>query len=84
MLTSRNRRLVPHLSVRMTAATGSLGMRMQRAAGVMTREELLSDPIIVALMAADGVDPGALDAMLNRVGQCRSSARRRSQCVRAD
>jgi hypothetical protein len=49
-----------------------------------TREELLSDPIIVALMAADGVDPGALEAMLNRVGQCRSSARRRGQCVRAD
>jgi hypothetical protein len=49
-----------------------------------TREELLSDPITVALMAPDGVDPGALEAMLNRVGQCRSSARRRSQCVRTD
>jgi hypothetical protein len=49
-----------------------------------TREELLSDPITVALMAADGVDPGALEAMLNRVGQCRSSARHRSQCVRTD
>jgi hypothetical protein len=49
-----------------------------------TREELLSEPIIVALMAADGVDPGALAAMLNRVGQCRNSARRRGQCVRAD
>jgi hypothetical protein len=49
-----------------------------------TREELLSDPIIVALMAADGVDRAVLEAMLNRVGQCRSSARRRSQCVRGD
>jgi hypothetical protein len=49
-----------------------------------TPEELLSDPIIVALMAADGVDPHALEAMLNRIGQWRSSARRRGQRVRAD
>lgn len=40
--------------------------------------ELLSDPIVVALMAADGVDPREFEAMVSRVGQCRSINRRLS------
>jgi hypothetical protein len=39
-------------------------------------DEILSDPIVVALMAADGVDPRELEAMVSRVGRCRSINRR--------
>lgn len=34
-----------------------------------TLEEMLSDPIVVALMDADGVDARELKAMLNDVGR---------------
>jgi hypothetical protein len=32
-------------------------------------EDMLSDPIVVALMDADGVDPHELEAMLRDVGR---------------
>lgn len=34
-----------------------------------TLEDMLSDPIVVALMDADGVDPRELEAMLRDVGR---------------
>ena len=33
-----------------------------------TLEEMLSDPIVIAVMQADGVDTGKLKVMLNRIG----------------
>jgi len=41
-----------------------------------TLHEILSDPIVKALMEADGVDPNELAAMLARIG-------RRSRCFRS-
>jgi hypothetical protein len=40
-----------------------------------TLEEMLSDPIVVALMDADGVDARELKAMLNDVGRTLGSSR---------
>jgi len=39
-------------------------------------EDILSDPITQAVISADGVDTGELDAMLRRVAQKRRSAER--------
>jgi hypothetical protein len=38
-------------------------------------EEMLSDPIVRALMDADGVDPHELEAMLKEVGRTLAAAR---------
>lgn len=35
----------------------------------LTLKQMLSDSIVTALMQADGVDPGELEAMLMRIGQ---------------
>jgi hypothetical protein len=40
-----------------------------------TLEEILSDPIVRALMDADGVDPHELKAMLKEVGRNIGAAR---------
>ena len=39
-------------------------------------EDILSDPITQAVIGADGVDMGELDAMLRRVAHKRRSAQR--------
>jgi hypothetical protein len=39
-------------------------------------EEILSDPITQAVISADGVDTGELDAMLRQVAHKRRSVRR--------
>ena len=41
-----------------------------------TLEEMLSDSIVRAVMAADGVDPQELEAMLSPVGRNSSPVRR--------
>ena len=41
----------------------------------LTLEEMLSDSIVQAVMAADGVDPVALELMLKEVGRDVSLAR---------
>jgi hypothetical protein len=40
-----------------------------------TLEEMLSDPIVRALMDADGVDPHELEAMLKEVARTLGAAR---------
>jgi hypothetical protein len=40
-----------------------------------TLEEMLSDPIVRALMDADDVDPHELEAMLKEVGRTLAAAR---------
>ena len=49
-----------------------------------TLEEILSDPIVRALMAADGVDHDELEAMLRRVALRLRIARRNGEDVAAD
>ena len=41
----------------------------------LTLEEMLSDSVVQAVMAADGVDPVALEVMLKEVGRNVSLAR---------
>jgi hypothetical protein len=52
--------------------------------GEPTLQEILSDPIVVALMRADGVDPGEIEAMLSRISRGRSTAHRDVQLGQAD
>jgi hypothetical protein len=40
-----------------------------------TITEMLSDSIVIAVMAADGVDPVALEAALRRLAQSSTAAR---------
>jgi hypothetical protein len=47
-------------------------------------DELLSDPIVTALMQADGVDPQELAAMLTRIAQRLSAVREGAQQLQAD
>ena len=49
-----------------------------------TLDDILSDPIIVALMRADGVDVLELTAMLDRVNHHRSATRRNERVLEAD
>jgi len=44
----------------------------------------LSDPIVLALMRADGVDVLELTAMLSRVNHHRSAARQNERLLEAD
>jgi hypothetical protein len=46
-----------------------------------TLENILSDPIIKAVMKADGVDPHQLAAMLKEVGRKLAGARARVRCA---
>jgi hypothetical protein len=39
-----------------------------------TLEEILSSPITKAVMAADGVDPGEVEAMVRRIARVRRAA----------
>jgi hypothetical protein len=41
-----------------------------------TLKEILSDSIVTALMAADGVDPHELEAMLQKIGRTSKSLHR--------
>ena len=43
-------------------------------------EDILSDPITQAVISADGVDTGELDAMLRQVAHKRRSAQRFDRC----
>ena len=45
-----------------------------RACREPSLQDILSDPIIQAVISADGVDPGELDAMLRQVAQKRGAA----------
>ena len=47
-------------------------------------KEILSDPVVQAVMEADGVDPGELEAMLRQVALRLSIARRRSEDFEPD
>jgi hypothetical protein len=42
--------------------------------------ELLSDPLVRALMDADGVDPAAVELELRRMAQRLSAMRRHADC----
>jgi hypothetical protein len=39
-----------------------------------TLDEMLSDPVIEAVMAADGVDPGEVETLVRRVRTAREEA----------
>jgi len=52
--------------------------------GEPTLQEILSEPIIVALMRADGVDPAELEAMLSRISRRRSMAHQDDEFDEAD
>ena len=39
-----------------------------------TLDEILSDPVIEAVMAADGVDPGEVETLVRRVHTARTEA----------
>src|SRR5262249_56581156 len=49
-----------------------------------TLEEIFSDPIVRALMEADGVDPDELEAMLRQVARHLRIARHNGEDVEAD
>jgi hypothetical protein len=49
-----------------------------------TLEEIFSDPIVRAMMEADGVNPHELAAMLRQVAQRLSIARRGDKGLEAD
>jgi len=54
-----------------------VGGRTSRWRGELTLEELLSEPIIMALMDADGVERKELEAMLRRLAEMLSDRRAR-------
>jgi hypothetical protein len=47
-------------------------------------KEIVSDPIVRAVMEADGVTPRELEAMLRRVAKRMSTARRGDESLEAD
>jgi len=49
-----------------------------------TLDDILSDPIVLALMRADGVEVLELTAMLSRVNHHRSAARQNEQLLKVD
>jgi hypothetical protein len=48
---------------------------MFRCSSELTLKEVLSDSIVKAVMAADGVDPQELEAALNEMARTRSKTR---------
>jgi hypothetical protein len=50
------------------------GVSPMRACREPSLQDILSDPITQAVISADGVDTGELDAMLRQVAQKRRSA----------
>jgi len=59
-----------------------LGRRCHR--GETSLEEIVSDPIVQAVMAADGVKPHELDAMLRRMARHLSTAARTDANIEAE
>jgi hypothetical protein len=45
-----------------------------------TVAKILSDPIVIALMKADGVDAAVLEAQLSSIAQNLASVRQRARC----
>jgi hypothetical protein len=71
---------VPQLVVLAILALLPMSSRCREA----TLKEIFSDPIVRALMDADGVNPNELEAMLRRVTRRLRIARRGGEDVEAD